>query len=1027
MIQVINYQSRFFLLLVSLVSLMHINAQQRQYAIYNYRTDGGINAFINSDIDSITYSNIGLDSILYDNAVVQEIWTSDGVHRIALEDIDSIAFQTPEPKLRENIFHITEQHLTYTISVDSLHILFLSSIPFSLVPQVGQVVISDIDNSPYQDGFAGRVTSVTSNEDGVLITCEVVEIFDIFERLLIARKVVSQSEDEGTNVPKRTRRAEEKRHWWDIYEDDGIEDFIIPVDMSVSVLNGMFSAKTKKPKVTCVWCIDVNPLGYKANFDFLIRHEEISFDMKLSLPQVWKDFSAGDKEDNKEEEDEYGWKRKKLKVKGTYPVVPGLVDIGLEFGLGFKGSLDFDGKWTTSGTQKLNFDIYGKNLDVMMPPIVVIHESDTDFGEIKREASLSLNGGVQLGIKPFVTVKLLSKYLISAEGYVEGGIEANATWQISSKDMPLDFSLYELFKDASLSSDVFVQGGVNAKIANYKVATLKAKKTWEIGKWYMFPHLTIPELPAYQGNSKFGGDVSPTSLTIHPTHSVMKNAILGLGIYDEEGKLIRENYGQYEYDNEEKWKDGYLQMPLNDLRVGYTYTCHPFIQYDLWGLSGKIDVDNLSKEVTIPEKMSVARTEVNLHKAKSSTVEIKGGWGSYEIVNTDSKVANATSLEIPSINKKYVLIKGLKVGTTQVTVTDVRSNATETISVIVDGEDGTLSLAGSSYQLKAGDEKSVEIIDGSGSFTSASSNNDVVKCRIEGCFVVISAISEGTAIITVSDTLTGETAELEVSVVTDEQNDDFTMPTDGLVLYYPFNGNTNDESGYGNHGTIEGDVSYTTGVNRNDSQAVMFNGGRIVVGNPESLRFTDGCTFAMFVKPTEWRGMDGWGYTTSNGNHCIFGKDNDQQGLSFLLSGDSEHLNVNAGSWIYKSLEIGTDNKVEGDYLNKWIHIALVYSSNSVKLYIDGKLINERETTPDFSGINEKNLTIGRFYVSHASPYWWYPLHGAIDEFCVYNRALSLKEVQKLSINDGSMESGGTSGSTDPDVIPPSSGDDEGM
>ena len=203
-----------------------------------------------------------------------------------------------------------------------------------------------------------------------------------------------------------------------------------------------------------------------------------------------------------------------------------------------------------------------------------------------------------------------------------------------------------------------------------------------------------------------------------------------------------------------------------------------------------------------------------------------------------------------------------------------------------------------------------------------------------------------------------------------DDSTDFTMPTDGLVLYYPFNESTNDESGYGNHGMIEGDVTYTTGVNRNDSKAVMFNGGRIVVGNPESLRFTDGCTFAMFVKPTEWRGMDGWGYTVANDNHCIFGKDNDQNGLSFLFSGDSEHFNVGAGSWLYKSLEIGTENKVEGDYLNKWIHIALVYSSNSSKIYIDGQLVNEKAAIPDFSGINDKNLTIGRFYVSHASPYW---------------------------------------------------------
>ena len=35
---------------------------------------------------------------------------------------------------------------------------------------------------------------------------------------------------------------------------------------------------------------------------------------------------------------------------------------------------------------------------------------------------------------------------------------------------------------------------------------------------------------------------------------------------------------------------------------------------------------------------------------------------------------------------------------------------------------------------------------------------------------------------------------------------------DGLVAYFPFNGNANDESGNGNHGTEYGGVSYENGV-----------------------------------------------------------------------------------------------------------------------------------------------------------------------------------------------------------------------
>lgn len=41
------------------------------------------------------------------------------------------------------------------------------------------------------------------------------------------------------------------------------------------------------------------------------------------------------------------------------------------------------------------------------------------------------------------------------------------------------------------------------------------------------------------------------------------------------------------------------------------------------------------------------------------------------------------------------------------------------------------------------------------------------------------------------------------------------VPTNGLVAYYPFNGNANDESGNGHHGTVNG---ATLTSDRNDVQ-----------------------------------------------------------------------------------------------------------------------------------------------------------------------------------------------------------------
>lgn len=41
-------------------------------------------------------------------------------------------------------------------------------------------------------------------------------------------------------------------------------------------------------------------------------------------------------------------------------------------------------------------------------------------------------------------------------------------------------------------------------------------------------------------------------------------------------------------------------------------------------------------------------------------------------------------------------------------------------------------------------------------------------------------------------------------------------------------------------------------------------------------------------------------------------------------------------------------NHMQGNYLNKWTHIAFVYSTSHARLFIDGAFVDERETSPDF-------------------------------------------------------------------------------
>lgn len=300
---------------------------------------------------------------------------------------------------------------------------------------------------------------------------------------------------------------------------------------------------------------------------------------------------------------------------------------------------------------------------------------------------------------------------------------------------------------------------------------------------------------------------------------------------------------------------------------------------------------------------------------------------------------------------------------------------------------------------------------------------------------LVNAYLENAAVTTVTD-LDGD-GKLTIADITKLISlikDDTVEVTDGLVAYYPFNGNANDESGNGNNGEPTSNVTLTTGVNGDENGAYQFGGfnnpGHIRVSNSETLKFDKEATFAIYIKPINWSGMDGWANNVEQGSHCIFAKSLDRIGGSFYYSGNSEQFNTWGGSYNQKWLEIGTDNKLKGIYLNKWIHIAYVYSSTYARLYVNGQLVNEKEATPDFKEMNGEDLYMGSFPLIGSWVDWWYPMEGVIDEFRIYNRALNADEIKTIGkyFNrlDGSVK-GGAGGGTEPDVIPPTSGDDEGM
>ena len=129
-------------LLLTALGLPTASAQQTQDALYIFRNDGQFNAFFWGDIQRFAYSKVDTLGIEHDDYVVQEVYALDSVFRIPVSAIDSIAFVTPENKVKSDVFQPGRQIGDYIVASDSLYWIRLApSTPQALIPKKGDKLL----------------------------------------------------------------------------------------------------------------------------------------------------------------------------------------------------------------------------------------------------------------------------------------------------------------------------------------------------------------------------------------------------------------------------------------------------------------------------------------------------------------------------------------------------------------------------------------------------------------------------------------------------------------------------------------------------------------------------------------------------------------------------------------------------------------------------------------------------------------------------------------------------------------------
>jgi hypothetical protein len=204
----------------------------------------------------------------------------------------------------------------------------------------------------------------------------------------------------------------------------------------------------------------------------------------------------------------------------------------------------------------------------------------------------------------------------------------------------------------------------------------------------------------------------------------------------------------------------------------------------------------------------------------------------------------------------------------------------------------------------------------------------------------------------------------------------------GLVAYYPFNGNANDESGHGNDGIILGAMPSADRFGRSNS-AFAFNElalSAITVPNPKIPVGTSARTFSFWcnidlLDTTPFRSEYLLGY---GDQYCTI------HGHSFGITlNNSKNFNMSACFNDYSTFGLPI-------FDSNWHMVTLTLVTNVLWGYLDGKKFNWTSFPPPGSKLNtdSSDLYIGEF----ANQYF----DGLLDDLRIYDRALSDTEIQQL-------------------------------
>lgn len=229
-----------------------------------------------------------------------------------------------------------------------------------------------------------------------------------------------------------------------------------------------------------------------------------------------------------------------------------------------------------------------------------------------------------------------------------------------------------------------------------------------------------------------------------------------------------------------------------------------------------------------------------------------------------------------------------------------------------------------------------------------------------------------------------------------------TLPSNGLVSWWPLDGNTEDASGNGNHASNSG-ATFSADRSNTPNNALTFDGNDFV--SAKAVAFTD-------VSFSLWYSLDNDSNINPSNGYPPAGSQLLGQGTYF----PTKYCDFSLGVTTYNSqtpqygIEQGTVNNVTSYFADApigfqtWTHVACVISGTTIEIYQNGQLKATLTAATSFIR-NGDVLSLGSRVIENCCSNGAAPVtnffKGKLDDVAIWNRKLSAAEVLKIYNQSG--------------------------